>query len=48
MVKAGQNTLQYIPKLLLVEVTGEVGLQDVIIETGMVEGIAIQIIINLK
>jgi hypothetical protein len=48
MVKARQNTLQYIPKLLLVEVTGEVGLQDVIMETGKVEGIAIQIIIILE
>jgi hypothetical protein len=48
MVKARPNTPQYIPKLLLVEVTGGVGLQDVIMETGMGEGITVQIIINLE
>jgi hypothetical protein len=48
MVKDKQSTLQYIPKLLLVEVTGEVGLQDMIVEVGMVEGVAMQIVINLE
>jgi hypothetical protein len=49
MVKARYNTLQYIPKPLVVEVAAEVGVQDVIMETGkVVEGITIEVIIQLK